>query len=371
MWFTTRQSGSNTSLILKAASSCLLLGLFAGFGPFSCVKDNVFTEIQNLDVGYDVTAIFCASDGTSYWNADVDKIAKRTSDGTITVYTDSATITNALSGIGAEDGDGNLWMASTEDNELVKMTPAGVFTHYAATTPASGIASVCLGPDGNIWFTQLSVGQIAKMTTTGTVTEYAITAGQQAYGMMSDGGLLWVSAVDGSFHVHIKSYNTSGVQQSTADTNSTYILPGRIFPGQTGEYWIWNLITNERVLRVRADGTVLSQQLPHFTVNFADQPGLIRVNDGFIMTGILVGPSGEGADVAKISLGNNLLAFEKVAPVADRQLHQSCLNPIDELIYVRSTDVIDGAGTPRLLIIDDITNMTLIESDQLPFQRRD
>ena len=376
-------NGKKMSKLKNVLCYFLLVLLFAGFGPFSCEDNPMFVEHLNQPISGG-SNISCASDGTKYWSLGVDyppatgtaKIAKRTFDGVITTYTDASSSESGFSGPILEGSDGNIWTFGLNDAgdsviDVVKMTPAGVFTHYSLPAAING-ADACLGPDGNIWFTEFSLGKIAKIDTSGTITEYAITAGQSPGGIASDGTKLWVAAVNGSFHVFIKSYNTSGVQQTSADTGSTYIVPGRVFLGKPGEYWLWNGIANERVLRVLADGTVLSTDLPYFDINFASGTDLLRGPDSFIAVGALLTDSGNVTwQIAKISLDNELVELSNISPNKSRVFDSTCYDPSDQLYYSLIGEVTDVGTDAKLISFEDSNEVRLMEGDASYYERRE
>jgi len=55
--------------------------------------------------------------------------------------------------------DGNLWVTEWAGNKVIRLTPAGQITEFAASGPL-GIAS---GPDGNIWFTETNNSVIGRV----------------------------------------------------------------------------------------------------------------------------------------------------------------------------------------------------------------
>ena len=69
--------------------------------------------------------------------------------------------------------DGNLWFTDAGQNEIGRITPAGVITKFGVPTAASGVHGIIAGPDGNLWFTENLTNKIARITPAGAVTELA------------------------------------------------------------------------------------------------------------------------------------------------------------------------------------------------------
>jgi streptogramin lyase len=79
------------------------------------------------------------------------------------------------------DAEKNLWFA--DGDELVRMTPGGVFTGFPiADADASGLGvnAFTVGADGALWFTENEGGfanrTVGRMTLGGSVTRFATTA---------------------------------------------------------------------------------------------------------------------------------------------------------------------------------------------------
>jgi virginiamycin B lyase len=104
--------------------------------------------------------------------------------------------------------------SSTDHDELVKLTPAGLMTKYTVGAgPSHYVYSVVNGPDNNIWFTEPfgnAVGRLNK--TTMAITEFAVpTADSQPYNItVGPDNALWFFETNGS---KISRIDTSGVIQ--------------------------------------------------------------------------------------------------------------------------------------------------------------
>lgn len=307
-----------------------------------------------------VGGIAATSDGAVFWMSDIDEITKLTLDGIKTPYTYTPT-SLGLSDFLHVGPDGNLWSISA-DAEVIKMTPTGTFTQYAITTPsAGGYSRLITGPDGNLWFTEYSNAKIAKITTGGTVTEYSITAGHTPTGIASDGTLLWVCTIDAGGKLNIKSYNTSGVQQSTA-LSATSVLTGNLYLSTSGEYWCHGLVNSSNVVRSDVAAVVQSTQLP-VTGGVNSRFDLLRVSEGFITVGSLT-VGNEDASISKISDANELIAYGPTPGNSDPRY--ITLNPSNNWYYVADMD-----SSPQSIgAFEDITEPRLITGDKMTEGRK-
>jgi streptogramin lyase len=187
---------------------------------------------------FEVGGITAGPDGNVYFSATTtngfEAVGRITPTGKITLFTmpvgfDAGAITTGR--------DGNIWVTDPDDNLIVKMTPAGVFTTFAL--PAGGgslgigslSAGATAGPDGNVWFTGISF--IGRITPTGVVTEFplstkdsiptAITAGP-------DGNLYFGASSPGA---DIGRITTQGVITEVHVPSS-----GGVTAGPDGNIWL-------------------------------------------------------------------------------------------------------------------------------------
>ncbi len=101
--------------------------------------------------------------------------------------------------------DGNLWATGgsirtyrqeshgTPDpyGAIIRMTTAGVVTHFDLPTMNSDARQIAQGPDGNLWFTE-SRGAIGRITTAGDLTEFPTPHGNAAFGIaVGPDGAIW------------------------------------------------------------------------------------------------------------------------------------------------------------------------------------
>src|SRR5207244_1186769 len=95
----------------------------------------------------------------------------------------------ALQGI-ARGSDGNLWaigQAAGGQDQLVRVTSAGVFSLFPIPSKFSEASVITPGPDGNLWFFEDNGSRLAQATTSGIVTEYQLQISGFAAGGITAG----------------------------------------------------------------------------------------------------------------------------------------------------------------------------------------
>jgi streptogramin lyase len=108
-----------------------------------------------------------------------DNIDKMTPAGVVTKYPQIASESEAPQGI-VTGPDGNLWIANN-NGTIGKMTTRGSYTEYHVPYKGSSAVNIAVGPDGNLWFTDFGTGAIGKITTSGIVTEYPVPVPSGSY----------------------------------------------------------------------------------------------------------------------------------------------------------------------------------------------
>jgi len=68
--------------------------------------------------------------------------------------------------------DGNLWFTEAQNNNVGRITPAGVITEFPVPTANGSPFGIVAGSDGNLWFTERLGQKIGRITTSGVVTEF-------------------------------------------------------------------------------------------------------------------------------------------------------------------------------------------------------
>jgi virginiamycin B lyase len=122
-----------------------------------------------LVTGPDANLWFVASDGNGA--AFVGRVVPNQPGNE--VATEFAVMTSGHLNDIAVGPDGNLWFTDAGQNEIGRITTAGVITKFGVPTANSGVHGIIAGPDGNLWFTENLTNKIARMTTAGAVTELA------------------------------------------------------------------------------------------------------------------------------------------------------------------------------------------------------
>lgn len=317
--------------------------------------------------------LMCSPTGDLYAVSGIGKVTKIESSDTMTEYTDSFTVSDGVGGRLVWGPDGNIWGTAANDNQIVKMTPSGVFTHYNVPTAAASPGVPVVGPDSNLWFTEGGANKIAKITTSGTITEYSVAAGHTPIGMLNgNDGKLWVTTMDGSVASHLKSYNTSGVEQSTAQTATHPVGAAGTSLALSSDDIIWVQsflgLGNHKISRVDKSGTLLSTDPPLFTSILGGITELIPYEDRFLIGGQLFTDLGNVAwDIAVIANDNTLLALERIQPeVLGRTVSYGCQDRTTGLFYFFEND----GGVASIIGIEDTGFPRLLDGDKLTERRR-
>lgn len=147
--------------------------------------------------------------------------------------------------------DGNLWVTTTGNNRVWKVTPGGSLKTYLSGVPTSyDLLNICTGADGNLWFTVPLAGVVAKMTTSGDVTSYNATGATNATGICAGpSGNLWVTSYGNDRVVKV---TTAGV--GTVYTDADLDGPTDICLGPDGLLWVTSTL-NDKILKVTTGGS--------------------------------------------------------------------------------------------------------------------
>jgi virginiamycin B lyase len=141
--------------------------------------------------------------------------------------------------------DGNAWFINGDN--IDRMTPQGVDTHFPLVAPLTGARDITGGPDGNLWFTatrgigRITTAGVIKVFPVSTVTNTAITVGPDSN--------LWFLAPQNN---QIGRMSTTGALK---------LFPGQanmrgITSGPDGKVWFtWADATRDHVGRIGTDGT--------------------------------------------------------------------------------------------------------------------
>lgn len=188
MWFTEQGQGTSWGKIGKITTT-------------GVITEYALPEAASEPIPVGITA----GPEESLWvtvryekTTDTSKIDKVTTAGVITQYTPPkcGEFGGELDGI-TEGADSNLWYVQVTCDKIVKMTPAGVFTEYAAgpNYPRDITSS---SSDKDLWYTSWWGGNshVTKMTTAGVVSaEYALPGSSDPAGItVGPNKNIWVAA---------------------------------------------------------------------------------------------------------------------------------------------------------------------------------
>jgi len=201
------------------------------------------------------------------WFSQVFSIGRITTAGTITEYdTPGGTTTGDV----CTGPDGALWFTGTFDNNIGRITTAGVFTMFPPVpTPGSLPDGITAGPDGALWFTETYGNNIGRITTGGAVKEYPVPTANSSPGSITAGpdGAIWFTEGAGN----IGRITTGGVF-------TEYIIPtagsspGGITTGPDGALWFTE--GAGKIGRVNTGGVFTEYPLP------TGAPGPVGITTG-------------------------------------------------------------------------------------------
>jgi uncharacterized repeat protein (TIGR01451 family) len=122
--------------------------------------------------------------------------------------------------------DGNLWFTEYKDNQVRRISPAGVlFPNETSITPNSSPLGIVPGPDGNLWFTESSGNRIGRLTPDLTAIATEAFSGPVASFTDTNPG-----AAPGSFTVAIDWGDGTPLDTSTGTVAAV--------PGQPGHFTV-------------------------------------------------------------------------------------------------------------------------------------
>ena len=217
-------------------------------------------------------------------------VAKITTSGVITQYTEGITPGSGPSSIAA-DGVGNMWFTEADGNQIAKITATGVVTEYPLPVANSRPAGIALGADGNMWFTLYNSGNIGSITSAGLITEYQTGLGSTAgpYGIaLGPDGNMWFTQLKA---------NAIGVITPTGQvtTYSTGITPASspymIAAGLDGRLWFTQGASNS-IGAITTDGQVTQYPYPGDPANAGSNGIALGADGNMWFGGGNSGPSG-------------------------------------------------------------------------------
>jgi hypothetical protein len=159
------------------------------------------------------------ADGSVYvTNNSQGKISKIAVDGTVTTFV-SADLgtTNKIT----KDSSGNLYVANSEfSGYIIKILPDGTYSTLATAAPGASVWAIVLAPDNNLYTFALSgsTSHLVRVTLAGVVTHFPPVGGYAEVSSMCIGPNGNIFCFNGSAHI-IYEYNLSGVLVNTISMN--------------------------------------------------------------------------------------------------------------------------------------------------------
>jgi virginiamycin B lyase len=139
-------------------------------------------KISEFSLGgsvFEVGGIAAGPDGNVYASISTGQgegVARITAAGTITDLQPTEGFTGINAGSITAGPDGNLWFTDPDNRQIVRTTPAGIFTAFALpanSVTGSQAGGITAGPDGNLWFTeQILADASGQAVNTGAIGEF-------------------------------------------------------------------------------------------------------------------------------------------------------------------------------------------------------
>ena len=99
------------------------------------------------------------------WFTNRNSVWRVTTTGAVTTFPTPGNCPVAITA----GSDGALWFTDCANNQIVRITTAGVISAYPTPTTGSSPGPITAGPDGNLWFVELVGGNIGRLTPSTTV----------------------------------------------------------------------------------------------------------------------------------------------------------------------------------------------------------
>lgn len=190
--------------------------------------------------------IAAAPDGTLWATTGANsttKLANITTSGSITMN-GAGTATDLWPEGVTADSSGTVWWADNGSySRIGKRTSSGTVTLYTTPTSNSMPQEITVGPDGRIWFSELHVSKIGALDpATGTISEYSVPNDAHPNGIVAACGYIWFAET---------SNNQIGMMSTDGTLVAEYLVPGSgpIAPkllavGPDGNIWFSNTNAN-------------------------------------------------------------------------------------------------------------------------------
>lgn len=194
-------------------------------------------------------------------------------------------------------GDGKLWMAAYEANQVVRLNPGATATEQAFDLPpGSGPARLALGPDGNLWVTMYDASAIDRIAPNGAATRFALAPGRGPNDIvLGPDGALWFTELKAD---RIGRMTVGGELQEFPIAAGSQ--PIGITGGPDGALWFTETGLG-RIGRLQLDspggggGGVTDREAPRFLTGAAFTPTRFRVARGPTPTGARPGAPARGS----------------------------------------------------------------------------
>jgi virginiamycin B lyase len=239
-------------LVALAAVAALIVGAAGSVAAAPAPAAGATTAYYNIG---GPGGIVTGPDGNLWFtNGSNDNIGKITPAGVVSLYRSPGNISQPNAIIAGPDGD--LWFTNNGwggGNMIGRITPSGVITSYSSAG-IRALRDITVGPDGAMWFTSNGDPAIGRITTDGAITFYTDPGIQGPEGITagSDGGL-WFTEDSGN----IGRIDPTTKAFSFRDlTGSGIVGPSSIVTGPDGQLWFANQGTQDESTGNQIDASI-------------------------------------------------------------------------------------------------------------------
>ena len=148
--------------------------------------------------------------------------------------------------------DGALWFTQPRDNQIGRITTAGVVTEYNVPAPNAKPDAITRGPDNNLWFTAPGLNLIGRITTSGAIDTFSGAAAGASDITAGPDGALWFTASAGN---SIGRITTSGAITNHFPVPTPGSDPAGITVGPGGGLWFTESAANQ-IAQISTSGTI-------------------------------------------------------------------------------------------------------------------